>query len=95
MLRKQPQPATRGRPVRRDEVPFRDLQDVLDWHMTQVERFQRLADSRNVKGFRAERMKLAADLSQRDFHRRIVDVLEAELDGRQEARVAVSELQRR
>lgn len=65
--------------VKRTEIPMRDLADVLDWHATQVERFQRLADSRDVSGFRYERQKRKADLSQMEFHQRIVTVLEREL----------------
>lgn len=76
MLRKQRMPDLTSPKMLRDTIPLNTLQDVLAFHLTQVERFRRLAATRNPKGFTSERNRLKADLSQLRFHQRIVDVLE-------------------
>lgn len=60
----------------RSEIPMNSLEDLRTYHQAQMERFQRLADSRNPKGFQHERTKLKGDLSQVEFHRRTVATLD-------------------
>jgi hypothetical protein len=80
MLRKQIQPEIAPMTkTLRDEIPMETLRDVRNWHQVQVQRFERLAATRNPKGFTSERNRLKADLSQLRFHQRIVAVLETEL----------------
>lgn len=70
----------------RAEIPMNTLQDLRAYHQSQVDRHQRLANTRDVVARRYEKSKLQADLSHMEFHQRIVSVIDEALrllpDGR-------------
>jgi hypothetical protein len=58
------------------DIPMSTIEEVRDWHQSQVDRHTRLAGTRNVAtGFSFEKSLHRADLRSADFHQRAVDAL--------------------
>jgi hypothetical protein len=67
------------------EIPMRDLEDLLDWHAGQVERFTKLKTSHETSGKYSGKYGASVvrgDGQKIDFHQRAVNVIQAALEAK-------------
>lgn len=70
------------------DIPMRDLEDLLDWHAGQAERYERL-EKHHAEKYAAYQKHggsiVRGDQKRADFHRRAVRVVASALDDRARA----------